>query len=59
VSRANGVVRVEVHAGGTAPAAPLVRSLAEQLLVAAGAELHDGAVPTLHLPLVDAEAVAR
>jgi GAF domain-containing protein len=57
VSRANGAVRVEVHASGTAPAAPLVRSLAEQLLVAAGAELHDGAFPALHLPLADAEAV--
>jgi GAF domain-containing protein len=58
VSRANGAVWVEVHAAGTAPAPPLVRSLAEQLLVAAGAELRDGAVPVLHLPLADAEAVA-
>jgi GAF domain-containing protein len=59
VSRANGAVRVEVHAVGIAPAPPLVRSLAEQLLVAAGAELRDGAVPALHLPLAEAGTVTR
>jgi hypothetical protein len=52
-------VRIAVHADSEGNAAPtLVRSLAAQLLVMAGAELHHDPAPVLLLPALETEVVS-
>jgi K+-sensing histidine kinase KdpD len=59
LSSDDGHIEIAVQADAEANAAPaLVRSLAAQLLVAAGAALGEGADPVVRLPLVGAEVMA-
>jgi signal transduction histidine kinase len=58
ITGVGGSVRIAVHADTEGNAAPtLVRSLAAQLLVMAGAELHHDPTPVLVLPALATEAV--